>query len=213
MEYRRGYNGAMMRGRLFVCRIGLLGILLGISMGCVHQLPAHPAQENLKEPLVFGHIQVWQDKPSGRIYLPELASLEFVTKDGERRYRVDIEAASSYFFLPLDPGDYQVTRVFIQEGGFRSSAEVPTEFEVPEDGVVYLGTWRFQIDSPNFIREVEVKISSEPVKAIVELHARYPSLSLHPVVSTLPEPSLFRSRLYEITPYPRFRWFNRHNST
>ena len=182
-------------------------------MGCVHQLPAHPAQENLKEPLVFGHIEVWQDKPSGRIYLPELASLEFVTKDRKTRYRVDIEAASSYFFLSLDPGAYQVTRVFIQEGGFRSSAEVPMEFVVPAHGVVYLGTWRFHIDSPNFIREVEVKISSEPVNAIVELHARYPSLSLHPVVSTLAEPSLVRSRLYEVTPYPRFRWFNRHNST
>jgi hypothetical protein len=203
----------MITRSLFVYRIGLLGILVGITIGCVHQLPAHPTQENLKEPLVFGHIQVWQDKPSGRISLPELASLEFVTKDGKKRYHVDIEAASSYFFLPLDPGDYQVTRMFIQEGGFRSSAEVPMEFEVPEYGVVYLGTWRFQIDSPNFIREVEVKISSEQVKAIVELHARYPSLSLQPVVSALPEPSLLRSRLYEITPYPRFRWFNRHNST
>jgi hypothetical protein len=203
----------MIRINVLACRIGLLGITMGMSMGCVHQLPAHPAQENLKEPLVFGHIQVWQDKPSGRIFLPELASLEFITKDGQRRYRLDIEAASSYFFLLLDPGHYQVTRVFIQEGGFRSSAEVPLAFEVPDQGVVYLGGWRFQIDSPNFTRELEVIISSEPLNAIVELRARYPSLSFNEVVSTLAAPSLLRSRLYEITPYPRFRWFHRHNPT
>jgi len=182
-------------------------------MGCAYQLAPHPAQENLREPLVFGHIQVWQGKPSGRIFLPEFASLEFITKDGQRRYRVDIEAAAAYFFLPLDPGQYQVTRVFIQEGEFRSSAEVPLAFEVPEQGVAYLGAWRFQIDSPNFTRELEVTIISEPVKAIVELKVRYPSLSYTPVVSMLAEPSLLRSRLYEITPYPRFRYFNRHNPT
>jgi len=203
----------MISPKVLTLRIGFLGILLGMSMGCVHQLPAHPTQENLKEPLVFGQIHLWQDKPSGRIFIPELASLEFIAKDGQRRYRVNIEAAASYFFLPLDPGHYQVTRVFIAEGGFRSSAEVHLAFEVPDEGVVYLGAWRFQLDPPNFTREVEVRISSEPVQAIAELIVRYPSLSLHPVVSKLAEPSLLRSRLYEITPYPRFRWFNRHNST
>ncbi|PJA77995.1 MAG: hypothetical protein CO149_06450 [Nitrospirae bacterium CG_4_9_14_3_um_filter_51_5] len=198
---------------VLACRVVLLGIVAGMCMGCVHQLTAHPAQENLKEPLVFCHIHVWQDKPSGRIFLPELASLEFITKDGERRYRVDIEAASSYFFLSLKPGQYQVTRVCIHEGWFRSSAEVPLVFEVPDQGVAYLGEWRFYIDSPNFTRELEVIISYEPLKAIVELRARYPSLPPHLVVSSLAEPFLLRSRLYEITPYPRFRWFQRHNPT
>lgn len=199
--------------KVLACRIGLLGIVAGMSMGCVHQLTGYPAQEDLRQPLVFGHIHVWQDKPSGRIFLPELASLEFVTKDGQRRYRLNIEAASSSFFLSLEPGHYQVTRVFIQEGGFRSSAEVPLVFEVPDQGVVYLGTWRFQIDPPNFTRELEVTISSEPLESIVELRVRYPSLTSHDVVSTPAAPSLLRSRLYEITPYPRFRWFNRHNPT
>lgn len=198
---------------VLVCRIALLGIVAGMSLGCVHQLTAHPAQEDISAPLVFGHIQVWQENPSGRIFLPEMASLEFIAKDGGRRYRVDIEAASSYFFLPLDPGQYQVTRVFIYEGGFRSSAEVPLAFEVPVQGVVYLGWWQFQIGSPDFTRDLEVTISSELVQAIVELRVRYPSLPQNLVVSSLAEPFLLRSRLYEITPYPRFRYFNRHNPT
>ena len=184
-----------------------------MSMGCTHQLPSHPAQEDLREPLVFGHIEVWQEEPSGRIFLPELASLEFISKDGQRRYRVDIGAASSYFFFSLDPGQYQVTRIIVQEGGFRSSAEVPLTFEVPDQGVVYLGGWRFQIDPPNYTRELEVTIVSEPVKAIVGMTVRYPTLFSNVVVSSLAEPPLLRARLYEMTPYPRVRWFNRHNST
>jgi hypothetical protein len=195
------------------CRIALVGIFVGMNMGCAHQVTSHPAQEDLREPLVFGHIHVWQAKPSGRIFLPELASLEFISKDGQRRYRVEIEAASSYFFLSVDPGLYQVTRVFIQEGGFRSSAEVPLTFEVPDQGTVYLGEWRFQIASPNFTRELEVTIVSEPVKAIVELRFVIRLFRLILIVSTLAEPSLLRPRLYEITPYPRFRWFHRHNPT
>ncbi|MFZ1744615.1 MAG: hypothetical protein WBO24_15055 [Nitrospirales bacterium] len=194
-------------------RLAFLGILVGMSMGCAHQLPSHPSQEDLTEPLVFGHIHVWQEEPSGRIYHPELASLEFISKDGQSRYRVEIEAASSYFFLSLKPGQYQVTRVFIVEGGFRSSAEVPLTFEVPDQGVVYLGGWRFQIDPPNYTRELEVTIVSESVKAIVEMTVRYPSLSSNVVLSSLAEPPLLRARLFEVTPYPRFRYFNRHNST
>ncbi|MCA9421038.1 MAG: hypothetical protein KC592_08475 [Nitrospira sp.] len=203
----------MTKGNLLVCRIVLLVIFAVMSLGCAHQFPAHPAQEDIKAPLVFGHIQVWQENPSGRIFLPEMASFEFIARDGGRRYRVDIEADSSYFFLPLDPGQYQVTRVFIHEGGFRSSAEVPLAFEVPVQGVVYLGWWRFQIGSPDFTRDLEVTISSELVQAIVELRVRYPSLPQKLIVSSLAEPFLLRSRLYEITPYPRFRYFNRHNPT
>ena len=194
-------------------RLAFPVMLVGMSMGCAYQLPSHPFQEDLTEPLVFGHIQVWQEEPSGRIYLPELASLEFSSREDQRRYRVEIDAASSYFFLSLKPGQYQVTRVFIVEGGFRSSAEVPLTFEVPDQGVVYLGGWRFQVDPPNYTRELEVTIVSESVKAIVEMTVRYPSLSSNVVLSSLAEPPLLRARLFEVTPYPRFRYFNRHNST
>ncbi|WP_447964448.1 hypothetical protein [Nitrospira sp. Ecomares 2.1] len=190
-----------------------LGLFVGMSMGCAHQLPPHPSQEDLTEPLVFGRIHVWQKEPSGRVYLPELASLEFSSRDGQQRYRVEIEAASSYFFLSLKPGQYQVNRVVIQEGEFRSSAEVPLTFEVPDRGVVYLGGWRIQVDPPNYTRELEVTIVSESVEAIVEMMVRYPSLSSHVVLTSLAEPPLLRARLFEVTPYPRFRYFNRHNST
>jgi len=69
-EKWKGYNAGMNTMIGLARRIGLLGIFVGMSMGCVHQLPAHPTQEALSAPLVFGQIQVWQEKPSGRIFLP-----------------------------------------------------------------------------------------------------------------------------------------------
>jgi hypothetical protein len=204
----------MITVNVLLWRIGLLSILaVMMSVGCVHQLAADPAQEELREPIVYGQIDLWQEEPSGRIFLPELAAFEFINNDGGRRYRVVIGAATSFFFLTLDPGHYQVTRVFIQEGGFRASAEVPLGFEVPEQGIAYLGKWRFRIGSPNFMRKLEVKVFSQPIEALVELRVQYPSASLNAVKTRLAEPVELRSRLYEMTPYPRFRWFNRQTPT
>jgi hypothetical protein len=103
--------------------------------------------------------------------------------------------------------------VFIQEGGFRANADVPLEFVVPEHGIGYLGTWRIHIEPPNFVRMLEVKIFSQPIEAMAELRTKYPSVSLSSVETVLAEPFELHSRLYPITPYPRFRYFRRQNTT
>ena len=198
---------------LLIFKIGWVGLMAGMTLGCVHQVVAYHPQESLKEPLVFGHIELWQAEPSGRRYLPELSKFEFIEKEGGRRYRMSINASSFYFFLSLNPGQYQITRVFIQEGWFRANAEVPLEFKVPEQGVAYLGMWRLQIGPPNFMRKLGVKVFSQPVEAMAELRMKYPAVSLNSVQTELAEPVELRSRLYPITPYPRFWWFNRQNPT
>lgn len=190
-----------------------LGFLWIGLMGCVHQLDQHPPEKSLKEPLVFGKIHLWQDEPSGRISVPDRSSIEFIEQQGGTRYRMEVEGASSFFFLSLTPGVYQVTQVVIYEGGFRARAEVPLVFTVPEDGVGYLGNWRFHLNPPNFSRDLELTITSESVEAIVELRVRYPSFSGKSISTLVVEPKALRSRLFEMTPYPRFRWFNRHNPT
>lgn len=187
--------------------------LLGALTGCAVHLDPQPQPENLKEPVIIGQIQTWQTEPSGRMFLPEIDSFEFIEKSQGRRYRVDLETSSSFFFLSVEPGSYQVTRVFIREGGFRASAEVPLTFEVPDRGFIYVGKWRFQIGSPNFMREMEVKVSSEPAESLVALRGHYPSISLDSVVSQVAQPDVLRARLYETVPYPRFRWFNRQKPT
>ena len=202
--------GAMLLDIFQACFLVLVGM---VSVGCVQHLVSFPSESVLKKPFIFGKIEVFQEEKSGRIYAPELASFEFVNKEKDAVYRVDIGSSSSFFLLDLAPGKYEVSRVFIREGGFRSTAEVTLAFEIPAKGIGYVGFWRFIVSPPNFTREVVVKISSQPVEALAELNLRYPSLSESSVESLLAEPSTIRSRLYEITPYPRFRWFNRHNST
>ena len=190
-----------------------LGFLVVSLMGCVHHLDPLPPETSLKEPLVFGKIHLWQDKPSGRISLLDRASIEFREQQGGTRYRIEVDGTSSFFFLSLMPGVYQVTQITIYEGGFRARAEVPLDFTVPEGGIAYLGNWRFLLHPPNFSRDLELTITSEIVEAMVELKIRYPSFSAKTMVTALAEPQTLRSRLFEMTPYPRFRWFNRHNPT
>ena len=191
----------------------LIGWCLCIMTGCVHQLQAIPAPESLKGSVVFGQIHVWQAEPSGRIFLPELASFEFIRQEGGARYRVEVEADTSWFAIPLEPGEYQVTRLIMREGEFRASAEVPLRFESPTQGLAYIGKWSIQVEAPNFRRELVFKVETAPTEALVELRLRYPRINLKQVVTRLTEPTIVRARLYEMTPYPRFRWFNRHNPT
>jgi len=187
--------------------------LIAMMAGCVQHFEAQPIPEILKDPAVFGHIEVWQAEPSGRIFLPEVASFEFIRQEGGDRYRVDIGADSSFFIFSVGPGRYTLTRLILREGGFRANADVPLVFEVPSHGLGYLGKWSIQLESPNFTRELELKVKIEMAEALVDLTLQYPMFDMEKVVIRVAEPPVVRSRLYEMTPYPRFRWFNRHNPT
>lgn len=187
--------------------------LIGMLVGCVQHIEAQPIPETLGEPAVFGHIEVWQAEPSGRIFLPQIASFEFIRQEGGERYRVDIGADSSFFIVSVDSGQYKLTRLILREGEFRASADVPLTFEVPSHGLAYLGKWSIQVESPNFTRELVLRVKTEMVEALVDLTLRYPMFDMEQVVTRVAEPLVVRSRLYEMTPYPRFRWFNRHNPT
>lgn len=201
-----------MKGSLLQNWTAMAG-LMWMTMGCVHHLATLPPSETLKEPVVFGHIHIWQAEPSGRIFLPELATFEFVRQESGERYRVDIGAVASTFIFSLEPGRYQLTRLILREGEFRAGADVPLIFEVPPQGLTYLGKWSLQVEPPNFRRDLVVRVEMEVVEALVNLKLRYPILDLKGVVTRLAEPTIVRARLYEMTPYPRFRWFNRHNPT
>ena len=198
---------------LFLKREWFILWLIGMLAGCVQHFDAQPIPETLKKPAVFGYIEVWQAEPSGRIFLPQVASFEFIRQEGGERYRVDIGADSSFFIVSVDPGRYKLTRLILREGEFRASADVPLTFEVPSRGLAYLGKWSIQVESPNFTRELELNVKTEMVEALVDLTLRYPMFDIEEVVTRVAEPPVVRSRLYEMTPYPRFRWFNRHNPT
>lgn len=105
-----------------------------------------------------------------------------------------------------DPSDYAGGRV-------SSKCRGSLRFESPTQGLAYIGKWSIQVEAPNFRRELVVKVETAPTEALVELRLRYPRINLKQVVTRLAEPTIVGARLYEMTPYPRFRWFNRHNPT
>ena len=113
------------------------------------------------------------------------------------------------------PGEYRLNRVQISEGPFMSRAELDAAFTVPGDGVIYVGTWRFGVDSPRYGRMVALSIvmeSDDQSEAHAFLAKQYPGWKDIPVTSVLPEPSTMEARLYEVMPYPRYpTYFRRHN--
>ncbi len=181
--------------------------------GCVHVLDAQPDPESLKASGILGHVLVWQAEGSGRIFPPELASFECEQIESGERYQITVAEDAAFFIASLSPGRYHVTRVIMREGEFRSMAEVPLQFDVPVDGFAYLGKWSLQLEPPNFTRELVVTVQADWVEAVTDLRLRYPGFEINQVETQLAEPTMVRARLYEMTPYPRFRWFNRHNST
>ncbi len=94
-----------------------------------------------------------------------------------------------------------------------SMAQLRIAFVVAESSVTYVGTWRFGIDSPQYGRMVVVSVvleKGEMDAAIGFLHEQVPTLSEQPIVTILPEPSQIEARLYEVMPYPRYKYFRRH---
>lgn len=63
--------------------------------------------------------------------------------------------------MSLAPGEYELTRVHINEGPFLSIAQVGSTFSIGSEAVTYLGTWRFGIDSSQYGRMVSVSVVSD----------------------------------------------------
>lgn len=182
--------------------------LMGLS-SCATSVPARPAEIWAEGPLAFGRTQAVLSAPSTRWYAPEVRFLELRNRATHERIRVDVVSADGLFVLNLPPGEYELTRVQINEGPFLAMADLTATFRVNPDGVTYLGTWRFMLDSPRTQRMVIVAAVLEQAEAQRQLTARYPDLAGRPLVTVLPDPATAETRLYEVSPYPRYRYFRR----
>jgi hypothetical protein len=127
---------------------------------------------------------------------------------------VEIGSNDERFILPLVPGEYELIRVQINEGPFLSMAELASTFSVGRDPITYLGTWRFEVDSPKYGRMVSISMVSDEAdraQAVEALAVNEPSLEASPVATVLPDPPEVQTRLFEVMPYPRVpRYFRRH---
>jgi hypothetical protein len=160
-------------------------------------------------PVVLGRVQIVLTAPSPRWYAPEVRFFELRNRATEERSRVDIASTDELFVLSLPPGEYELTRVQINEGPFLAMADLGASFSVNPDGVTYLGTWRFMVDSPRTQRMVILTVVPEQAKAQRQLTTQYPGLAGRPFVTVLPTPATSETRLYAVAPYPRYRYFRR----
>ena len=181
--------------------------------GCVSQLPAVPEVGSLPSNVAVGRVVVVLTGERSRIYEPAVKSFEVENRQTQQRFNVHIESDNESFILPLAPGDYELTRVQINEGPFLSMAQLASTFSIGQDSVTYLGTWRFGVESPKYGRMVSVSMVSDEddcEKALQTL-AQDQQIDIKNIPTALPDPPELQTRLYEVMPYPRVpRYFRRH---
>ena len=182
--------------------------------GCATELPVTVAEADVSETLVVGRVVTIITGESQRIYAPALRSFEVVNTESQERFKVDVQSADGYFSLSLPAGHYELNRLQISEGPFLSMAQLSASFSLKPDGMTFLGTWHFGVDSPKYGRHVVVSMTydeQDQERARQFVKDTYPTLKTKSSVMLIPEPSHEKVRLYEVMPYPHIvGYFRRH---
>lgn len=187
--------------------------LMALS-ACVNELPAISQDGITQSGVAVGRVLAVLTGERSRKYEPAVRLFEVENRQTKERFTVDIESNNERFIVSLAPGEYELTRVQINEGPFLSIAQVGSTFSIGSEAVTYLGTWRFGIDSPKYGRMMSVSVVSDEedrAEALETLSLKDPSLYEVVVTTVLPNPQEVRTRLFEVMPYPRVpRYFRRH---
>ena len=192
-------------------KIALLTFFFMVLVGgCVTEIGPLPKNLPDNQPVAFGKVQAFLTGPTNRWYAPQVRFFELKNLTTKKRFRVDVQSADSSFFLSLPAGDYELTRVQINEGAFRSMAQLNPTFQVSDGGLNYLGKWELKIHPPTYLRLIDVSVESDLEDAKAEVLSLHPDLAGLPIVAQLPTPTESESRLVEMSPYPRVWWFCRH---
>jgi len=193
----------------------LMGLPSGAILGsCATELASTPESLEASASDVFGRAVTVLTGKTTRWYGPAVRFIELANRHTNERFRVELRSDDKLFVLQLPAGEYELSRVQISEAPFMSMADLQSSFQVAADQVIYVGTWRFGVDSPRYERMVVVSAVQEQedhTQAERRLMARYPDLEGRPIAMVLPIPASAESRLYEVMPYPRYpRTFRRH---
>ena len=128
---------------------------------CAKEVKPLPDTLPDNKPMAFGKIQAYLTGPTNRWYLPQVRFFELQNLKTKERIRVDVASAESPFFVSLPPGEWELARVQINEGAFRSMAQLNETFEVSEGSLNYLGTWELKIHPPTYLRLIDVSVQSD----------------------------------------------------
>lgn len=190
------------------------GVVCLVLTGCVTELPATVESPNAGGALGVGRVVTVITGESERMYEPELRSFEFINLRTGERFRVNVKSDDQLFTLSLSPGEYELTRVQVNEGPFLSIAQLSVSFALEQGAITYLGTWRFGVESPQYGRMVVVSMipdDKDRLQAAQSIRDKYPDREAQSIVTRLPDPTHSEARLYEVMPYPRYpTYFRRH---
>lgn len=188
-----------------VVRLASLSFLL--LSGCTSVHGSSP-QDSRMSPLAFGSIHVETDGPHPRAFPTRLRFFFLTNEDTGERFRVDVHSDLDVFSVRLPAGKYVVDRVQFNAGPFMAESHVHLNVRVPDGKAVYLGVWEFTVDTPRTIRLVRIRIlEGEPEFAKTFSVYRIPEAT--PIETALPEPETFETRLFQVAPLPRAKYFYR----
>lgn len=183
--------------------------------GCVTEASSllSPSDESRKV-LLIGQVVTVLTGDRARKFAPAVKEVELIEQTGGARYRIAVDGSNTPFAVFIPPGRYEMTRVKIHEGPFLSIADLGCSFSIEEGPAIFVGTWRFGVESPRYGRMVFVSMvldNQGRQEVENEIRDKYPALISDPLVTVLPQPAEMQSRLYEVAPYPRIsRYFRRH---
>ncbi len=190
---------------------GFMVMMCLLLVGCSNR--GLPDSENATsgESIVLGLVQVEARGPIFRLHQAAAQVRFFDVKNTEtgERTRVDMTDHAERFVTRLSPGHYELFRIQIGEGPFRSEAQVNMTFDVIAEKTNYLGVWRLQVDPPKTVRMLQWEVLAEtpnldPVTVLRDLLGDYP------LEVSLPKPEFNQDRLFAVAPsQPRAKYFYR----
>ena len=195
-------------------RLAQMVVLYGLP-GSVTAAPTlTESPDEGRKVLLMGNVVTVLTGDRARKFEPAVRDIELIEQNAGTRYRVQVDGPDKPFAVFVPPGRYDITRVKIHEGPFLSIAHLTASFSVEEGSPIFVGTWRFGVDSPRYGRMVAVSMVLDDEarqQAEQELRETYPDLVSPRMLTVLPAPSELQTRLYEVAPYPRIsRYFRRH---
>ncbi len=192
-----------------------LTVWLGGPSGCIREVSAVANPEAGPTVLVVGRALSVITGDRSRRFEPEVRRMELMQRRTGQRYRVMVKGEDKMFAFFLPAGDYDITRVQINEGPFLSMAKMSSSFTLGRDPVAYVGDWRFGVESPRYGRMMLVSMEAQDdTREVVvrKIREEYPDLAAAPLTTVIPSPAESQTRLFEVSPYPRVpKYFQRHN--
>ena len=192
------------RAAQFVCVVGIGGGLLTACVG----LPKQASEAMGDDSIVHGFIKVRPVGPNTRGFVTQLRFFHVLNLGTQERFQVDIQSADKGFSLALDPGDYEVIRVRVNEGPMSMESHVSLPFQVLPNKHIFLGTWYMEVDSPRTQRMLRMEVLSDQPQGEGFNDSQH-SQREEDLVAMLPKVEKSEVRLYTVAPYPKVNFYYR----